>query len=254
MRGAYLAAALCTFLFAGSAAAGPVRFVTEDFAPFNYRSGGQVAGPGADIARAICASLKVECGFEILPLRRAISEIETGDADGVFSLAKTPERAAAMVFSQPFIVTGYGFFMLGGKTDEPASLADLSGFTAAAYGPSGTYAVLEQAKQEQPGLTLVQEVQFETPFRKLLTGRYPDRSAVFANRHVAALWLKTNHIDGIDLALPYGSIGYRFGFSKTSKQAGLADMFDAALSDLKKNGELARIVDNAGFSASDVAK
>jgi hypothetical protein len=50
---------IAIFLMTISAAnADPIRFVTEDFAPFNYQTGDKVSGPGAEIVRLICASLK----------------------------------------------------------------------------------------------------------------------------------------------------------------------------------------------------
>jgi polar amino acid transport system substrate-binding protein len=235
------------------AEAEPLRFVTESFAPFNYVANGAVAGPGVEVAAAICLKLSIECSFVSLPLRRALDQVETGQADAMFSLARTPEREATMRLTRPYIRTGYAFFTLKDKNYSAANLRDLAGFTVAAYGPSGTYSNLEAAQRLVPSLHPVEEVSFDTPFRKLLAGHYPEPSAVYANWHVGLLWLKQHGIDRIVVTFPDKIVEYCYAFSRKSAAADAAfDQFDAALGELRQSGELLAILRRSDFSDSDL--
>lgn len=248
---AVLGVVLCT---SGPApAADTLRFVTEEFAPFNATEGDKLVGPGIDVARAICRGIGLDCSFDSLPLRRAVEMVEAGKADAVFSMAHTSERDATMRFSQPFIRSGYAFFTLKDRNHMAATRQDFAGFTVAAYGPSGTYSSLEAVQREVPSLQLIQEITFETPFLKLLEGRYPEPAAVYANWHVGLRWLQAHQVQNVAVAFPEKFIDYCFAFSRRSPAA-LQQFarFDAALGAMRRDGRLLALLQTYDFGAADL--
>ncbi len=230
-----------------------LRFVTEEFAPFSTRQNGSVEGPGSDVARMICRDLNLECTFEALPLRRAIEIVEAGKADAVFSLARTSERDATMRFTRPYIRSGYAFFTRKDRNYVVVNRRSFAGFTVAAYGPSGTYTSLEAVQREAPSIKLAQEVSFETPFLKLLEGRYPEPAAVYANWHVGLLWLQGREIKTIAVSFPEKFVDYCFAFSRQAPAAVRnAAAFDAALGAMRRDGRLLALLSPYAFADSDM--
>jgi polar amino acid transport system substrate-binding protein len=234
-------------------AAETLRFVTEEFAPFNATEDDRLVGPGIDVARALCSGLGVDCTFEALPLRRAIEMVEAGKADGVFSLAHTPDRDTTMRFTQPYIRSGYAFFTLKNQNHAAAMRQDFAGFTVAAYGPSGTYSSLEAVQHDVPSLQLVQEVAFETPFLKLIEGRYPEPAAVYANWHVGLRWLQEHQVQNVTVSFPEKFIDYCYAFSRRSPEAQRHFAgFDAALGAMRRDGRLLALISAYDFGEADL--
>lgn len=134
---------------------------------------GPMGGPMVGLVTRVFQRMEQPVRIEIVPLARALLQMETGSADAMFTVKKTPERMAAYLFSsEPVLQQDYVFFTL---SDTPqrfrgdlATLADTSigvvGGTS--YGPRFDAAVKQ-------GLLRRLEVSssHESSFRKLLAGR-----------------------------------------------------------------------------------
>ncbi len=46
-----------------STMAAELKFATQEFAPFNYKTGDVISGPVADIIRKTCKEMKISCSF-----------------------------------------------------------------------------------------------------------------------------------------------------------------------------------------------
>lgn len=96
---------LLSGLGGGVRASGQVlRMVSDEIAPYVMASaGGEPRGIDVDIARKALASqggppLQVS----LLPWRRALQQLEAGEADFAPSVRRTPEREAFLAFSNPY--------------------------------------------------------------------------------------------------------------------------------------------------------
>ena len=63
-----------------------------EFPAFILDDNGKGAGPFPEVVRAVCDSMKIQCTLKVLPWRRAYAMAVTGVVDGIFVLARNPER------------------------------------------------------------------------------------------------------------------------------------------------------------------
>ncbi len=79
--------------------------------------GGQPAGIGVELARALAAHLGRELKIENTPFDSLITSLKTGRIDLIVSsMTATPERAESIDFSEPYIRTGIAI-LANAKTD-----------------------------------------------------------------------------------------------------------------------------------------
>jgi len=131
------------------------------------------AGPMVELVTQVFQRMGQPVTIDMLPLARALLQMETGMADAMFTVKKTPERDVTYLFSsEPVLQQDYVFFTL---RDTPllfrgdlAALADTSigvvGSTS--YGPRFDAAVKRGLLRR-----LETSSSHESNFRKLLAGR-----------------------------------------------------------------------------------
>jgi len=69
-----------------------LKLVTLEYPPYIETSSGEVDGLAVQVVRSVFAQLSIPIEIEVLPWGRAISYVENGQADGIFTAFKTPER------------------------------------------------------------------------------------------------------------------------------------------------------------------
>jgi len=85
-----------------------LRFITvNDYPPFNYiDESGKLVGFNVELAKAICAELKVRCSVQALVWDRMITAIENDAADAIIaSLAITRRNRRRVTFSRQYYQT-----------------------------------------------------------------------------------------------------------------------------------------------------
>lgn len=88
----------------GAAATQALRLVSDELAPYVMATGpGAAEGIDVDIARQALASQGGPAlSVALLPWRRALQQLERGEADLAPSVRRTPEREAFLAFSLPY--------------------------------------------------------------------------------------------------------------------------------------------------------
>jgi len=89
------------------AAVPSIRFLTTtDFPPFNFRDqAGQLVGFNVDLARALCADLKITCTIQPWPWDQVANALDDNQGDALIAgLALTPENGARFDFSQIYLM------------------------------------------------------------------------------------------------------------------------------------------------------
>lgn len=92
-----------------------LRFVTTgDYPPFNFNGAdGQLAGFNVDLARAICAELRVACTIQTAPFDRIADEISEGRYDaGIAGIASSPLARSKLDFTERYLGTPARFVAL----------------------------------------------------------------------------------------------------------------------------------------------
>lgn len=81
-----------------------LRLVTLQYPPYEFESNKKVEGVAAEIVKEVFKRMKQDIKIELLPWSRAIKEIEEGEADGIFTLYKTPERELFANYSNEVLI------------------------------------------------------------------------------------------------------------------------------------------------------
>lgn len=97
---------LMSVLFASPAwgqETGKVRLVGFPYPPFYQIKNGAATGIAVDLAKAMFTRLERDYSLSIYPLKRSLSMLESGQADCVIILIKTPQRQKFLRFTEPII-------------------------------------------------------------------------------------------------------------------------------------------------------
>lgn len=232
----------------------PLLLVTQSFAPFSYEESGQAAGPAVDIMRAVCDSAGVRCLFSVMPWRRAVAEVQSGQADGLFPLLPSRDREKTLWLSAPLLSTAYGFFVPVRSRWHYRAPADLAGMTLGVYGPSGTASALQEVVAQSRDVKTEVELNNLTAFRKLLGGRYGDQAAVFANREVGLALLKQGALGDLKPAGELPAIHYVFALSRQTRSAAQMSRLNQALDELQRSGQIKAILARHGLDTAPLGK
>jgi len=107
-----------------------LRFITDnDYPPFNYLDeSGNLVGFNVELAKAICAELKVRCSVQALIWERMITAIENDAADAIIaSLAITRTNRRKVTFSRQYYQTPARFVTRKKDTFKTMTPETLSG-------------------------------------------------------------------------------------------------------------------------------
>lgn len=223
---------------------GPLVFLAHNFPPFVWEEGGVIKGPCLEIASLVLTRANIPHRIEFRPLRRGTMMMQSKSVDGQFPLLYVPNRTGVVAFSKPIVWTSYGLFSLNGQ-HLPATFSAMENYTIAAFGPSGTFSRLQQLILDGPDIRLEQEVDAETPFRKLNAGRYPELAAVFSNSDVGHYVIKKDSLNKLKLARKVEEIDYRIGFSGRDLSGDLIARIDQAIHSSEEDGSIAEILKEA---------
>lgn len=172
-----------------------IRFLTTaDYPPFNFRdANGELVGFNVDIARALCAELKIACTVQAWPWDQASKALEDNQGDALIAgLAITPENGALFDFSQIYL-------MLPGRFVAPVAAAP--NFDPYALG-GRKVAVRKGSTHEEfmrRYLPDAQLVEFDSEFAALDAVEKGGVDAYFGDALRASYWLNT-HIGCCDFA------------------------------------------------------
>lgn len=218
------------------------RFLAHDYPPFEYIENGKITGPMIEVVRALCAITKDHCTIEIVSLTRAIEEIKRGNVLAATLLIKTEERDQFGFFSLPIIKTEFSYLS---TSDKPVlrNITELQGWTVAGLASSSMFKQVKQSLQKAGiNAVVIDEDDLETMIIKLSKLRYGNKGTIATNEDVMNYLAKKNSIVNIKRILPIKSDYFGIYFSKKSADPKTIQKFNNAIIELKKNGELKRIL------------
>jgi polar amino acid transport system substrate-binding protein len=227
----------------GSAAEAPVRLATFEYPPYVVPAGASAQGLSAELVREAFARMGRRVSIEFYPLNRGLKLLEAGEVSGFFSIKKTPERMAKLVFPhKPLIRQDYVFFVRkGSRVRFNGDFTALAGATigvvmSTSYGQRFDDAVARGAFAKLESTTSYEQI-----FRMLVGERV---DAVICSRLVGLEFVrrigagKLVEISGpvVETTLSY------LVFTTKKTDAALAPAFDKALEAMERDGTLNRIL------------
>lgn len=214
---------------------------TVDFPPFNFTDQtGRISGFNVDLAREICAELKLEarCQIQALPFDELEKTLEANGGEAVMAgIAVSPEKRERFLFTRPYI-------------GIPARFAknrsvDIPGDTAAALAGRKVGVIKETAHEAMlkaffPAITAVP---FETDAEMTAALKDKKVDAVFSDGLRLPFWVASEAsqkcctlFDGPYLSEKFLGEGLSIMVRRTDPI--LVAAFDQALAELSRNGRL----------------
>jgi len=231
----------------GNCQADELRFVTEDFPPFSYATAAtgtedRAAGPFVEIVAAVCARLRIDCPVQLLPWRRALALAEDGEAQGIFTVIRSPDRERAFHLTRMLVTSRYGVYARSASRFVFHRPEDLAGRSVAVYGPSGTSFVLGQHLAEVGDVTLILEADNRRLLRMLEAGRFGEQGVAVVNQDVAWHLIDELQLDNLREVGVLATVSYGIGLSR--KRVGQAEFqrFADALAAAMADGSVAAIL------------
>lgn len=222
-----------------------VRFLMSvDFPPFNFTDqDGRLVGFHVDLAREICAQLKIEskCQVQALPFDELEAAVEMGEGEAVMSgIASSADLRKSFSFTRPYILLPARFAINKSTRLEGQSASALSGKKVGVISNSRHQAML---KAFFPTVAVNGFDGYEPMYEALKSGKI---DAVFADGLRLPFWVSGTASDGCCAMFdgPYMSdrfLGEGLSIMTVDPEDKLVPAFDQALAALSRNGRLEEI-------------
>lgn len=228
---------LFVLMMSASAFAQAYRFVTEDYPPYVYQDNGVAKGLDVEILNAIKTKAGIDIKIEFYPWNRAMAMAQDGSADAIFSLFKTSEREGFIHYPSTALYDNRTvLFASKDYIGDVKSLADLKGQTVGIV-QGNSYG---DAFDKDTTFTKDAVSSTDVMVKKFQGGRI---KLFVEAEEVGNYVLKKNNVEGYRILSHVIVTEKSFvGVSKKSARGQeLFNKINAALADLEKSGELAKI-------------
>lgn len=240
-----LLAFLCVGFFLIPAHAEKIVFASyDDIPPKIYRENGELKGSYVEVIREVCKRMKVEAVFETYPWARAEVMAEIGKVDALFPPFLTEARQKVFYFpEEPISKTRNMAFALKRRKLKIKSLEDMKGLTV---GVNDRYSYGEAFDKFKKELRLDNSTSQEMLVKKLKSNEINRVDLVISSEE--AFWFlskKLGYQDQFEKVFFVSENPAYVAFSKASgsDREQMALKFGKALSRLKKEGVVQRILD-----------
>lgn len=126
----------------------PLRIVSEPWAPYVFEENGQPRGLDYETSAIVFQRLGVDVQWSLLPWKRCLAELQSGQADGVLDIFHTRERETQMLFpGEPLSQVEFVLFYARKRPYPFDRLSDLQGLKV---GVSPGYWYAEEAFRTSP--------------------------------------------------------------------------------------------------------
>lgn len=237
-------------LAATPASAGQWTFVTEDFPPFTHPSedagsleaGVLAGGPLVEIVQSVCAHLGQECSIMLHPWQRALRMAEQGEADGIFTVIRSPDREREFHVSRMLVMSRYSVFARDDSAFVFSRAEDMAGRTVGVYGPSGTSYVLSEHLKSIGDVRIHMALNNRHLLNMLKSGRFGKEGLAVVNQDVAWHLIEDEKLDGLREAGELAVVYYGIGLSRKRINEAQFRAFEEALDAVIADGTVPKIL------------
>lgn len=214
-------------------------FYGFEYPPFSTKGeGSQNNGPFADLIREFCRQQQYECDVLLVPWRRASKAAKEGNSlHGLFPMSKNADREQWLYYSDPFIVTGRGFYTLD-SSHTINRLNDFEGYTISTFGPSNTARIMSKHLEVVEDISIILETKMDIAVNKFIHGRYGEKSALYGNIDVIRHILSSNNFAAAHLAYITKRYVLYLTFPKHTVSPELVEEFNRFINQQSQSGAL----------------
>jgi len=210
-----------------------LKFITEEFKPFNYTEDGNLTGLAPELLKNICSVLNIPENTEVLDWNNGYEQVQNDPNTVLFSTVLNSERRDLFKWAGPYASLDWLFYSASLKKVELSSLDDAK--KVARIGVITDYSI-EQYLVGKGFTNLVNCADNKDAFGKLLSGEID----LFPSDRItaeAALNLLGKSIYDVTDELTIRTDLVYFAFNKSIPDEVVAD-FQNAIDELKSNGIL----------------
>lgn len=212
-------------------------FVTEDFPPFTHpaedfgslENGVLAGGPLVEIVQSVCVRLDRECSIMLHPWQRALRMAEQGEADGIFTVIRSPDREREFHVSRMLVMSRYSVFARDDSNFVFSDPDNLAGRTVGVYGPSGTSWVLSEHLKSIAAVHIHMTLNNRRLLNMLQSGRFGKEGLAVVNQDVAWHLIEDEKLDGLREAGELATVYYGIGLSRKRISEEQFQAFEQAL-------------------------
>jgi polar amino acid transport system substrate-binding protein len=221
----------------------PLLLVTFSYPPFvEERPGKRTDGPMVELVTEAFRRIGQPIAIELFPLARALSMLETGRADAMFTMKRTPERVTRYWIPKHSLMT-QDFVVFVRKDSGIRYTGDLQSLSARSIGVVDQVSYgsrFDTAAREGAFRKLEVTLSFELNFKKLLAGRM---DVVVSSRLAGLSMLKRLNAESMVQVSgpPIETVQSFLMFSKARVSREQVAQFDRALDTMQQDGSLKRI-------------
>ena len=203
--------------------------------PFTFVRQDELQGFEVDVMNAVGEEANLEIAFETMSFSGLIGALDAGRIDTIANqITITPEREAAFVFTQPYVIDGAQVVIREGN-DEIGGVEDLRGMSVAVNLGSN----FEQLLRDLP---YADEIDIRTYEANIEQDTALGRVDAFVMDRVSSAQVIQESPLPLELAdEPFSEIRNALPFSDTDDGRALRDRIDEALTALKEAGTLTDI-------------
>jgi len=232
------------FSLGATALAATYRFVTLEYPPYEYSENGIIKGVAVEIVTETFKLMGHDVKIEIWPWARSIEMLKDGEADGIFTFFKTPEREEFTHFSKEIIIP-QKISLWVRKDSKIVFNGELSSLQKYRFGVvrKTSYGDKFDAAVANGTLRAYEAYTIEESVKQLINNRID----IWVTNYDGGIFLlkKTgNYKEVKELKPSIQDIPSYVGFSKKRNLEGLRNDFDKALGKLKKSGRYDKILKN----------
>ena len=234
-------------LTASSAYAGPYIKISAPPSIWIQTTEGKLSGPVIDLVEQIFDPFGVKVIAENLPWAKAVSQIKTGELDMIPVIFFTEERTRFMSFSIPYVQVSTAVFVPPGKTFFFEGIDDLVGRKGVMIAGDSISREFEAAEFR---LTLKKVDRYHQILEMLKAGRVDYAVAAKFGFFIHAKRIRME--DAYEqLEKPVAVRDLHFAISKRSKYLTCLPAINRKLLEMKQDGRMQKIIDQAVQMASE---
>ncbi|GGY32544.1 ABC transporter substrate-binding protein [Bacterioplanes sanyensis] len=221
----------------------PLELVTLQYPPYSYIQAGEPDGVAVQLVKQVFSEMGVTINVRVLPWARAISDIEHGRADAIFTAFKTPKRERFADYSQEVLFV-QNISLIQASPKPLAWRQAGNGLSMCAVNNVSYGSYMDQLLTQQHFATVYRINSAEQCALMVSNGR----ADLWVNNEFGARVLLQQvklsqplHI----LQPPLQSTNSYIAFSRQRQLTAIRDRFDAALRQFKQSGRYQQLVDEA---------
>jgi polar amino acid transport system substrate-binding protein len=233
---------------------GVITIGTSNDAPWSSVTSGQAEGIVPDLIREYLERKGIDAEIQSIPMPfdSLIPALTSGRIQVMGdAMYRTPEREEQVAFTDVLFYNAEGLSVAKGNPLGIQDLADLCGHTGATYKGTVWVDSLDQASAACPDGQEIEVKVYNTiyeAFQDIQTGRV---QGVLADASIASLAIEQNPDLNMELSTGYAPANKQESdnaLAATLQNSAFVDDFSAVFEEMKADGTVARIFENAGLS------